>query len=82
MVIVNNYLGELEEKVARYADPRYCKMLYFNIGIKVNDTKINHFVVDVICLIIWPVLCIATLLKAEYEYDRIVRQSVWRKTEP
>lgn len=72
--VTTNHVNDLCKKVAEY-DPRYCERMWFHITLK--KTKTKEFIVDVAFLIIWPVACIAAILKAEREYDLIVHHSAF-----
>ena len=65
--ITTGYLKELEEKVEAI-DPRFCKKLYFYVSM---NSKWKEIIVDVLCLMFWGVVCISSILKAEYEYSYI-----------
>ena len=72
--ITTNYLWELTDKVMNaYGNERYARMLWYNI--KIKDTKLNQFLINVTYTIFWPVVCIAAILKAESNYDRIMRRN-------
>ena len=72
--ITTSYVKDLCKKVAEY-DPRYCDRMWFHITLK--KTKTKEFIVDVIFLVMWPVACIAAILKAEWQYDLIVHHSAF-----
>lgn len=76
MNVVSDYLKELEVKVAE-VDVRYCERLYYHIP--VIKTKFNKCLADVAFLMLWPAICIAAILKAERQYDIIVRHAVNRR---
>lgn len=68
------YLKRLEKDV-NAIDERYSSRLYFAVNYKNNFNK----VIKIILLwTVWPIVCIACIIKAEWEYDVIVRHSVKR----
>lgn len=76
--VITNYLWELTDKVmASYDDERYAKMLWYNIP--VVDTKWNRLLVSMVFTALWPIICIASILKAEWNYDKITRRNAFRK---
>lgn len=56
-------------------DERYGDRLWFTITMR--DRPFNRFLVDIIFLMFWPAICIAAILKAEYEYDLIIHRSAF-----
>lgn len=74
--MVNDYLKELEEKVARL-DTRFVNKLYITIDVKSN-TAVK--IVKTILWWFWPVTCICSILKAEWNYNIIKQHCFW--TEP
>ena len=79
--VVSNYLWELTDKVMSvYGDERYAKMLWYDVPVR--DTKWNRLFVNMIFTIFWPVIYIAAILKAEWNYDKIMRRNAFRKEVP
>lgn len=70
------HIRALTDKVCEI-DNRYGDRLWFTITMK--DCPFNRFLVDVIFLAFWPAICIAAILKAEYEYDLIVHHSAFER---
>lgn len=76
-----NYLRELTDNVMKaFGDTRYADMLWYTV--KLKDTKQNRFLVDVAFTTFWPIICIASILKAEENYDRIMRRSAFGRRVP
>jgi len=76
-----HYLWELTDKVMDvYGDERYARMLWYNVP--VMKTKRNQVLADVIFTTFWPVICIASILKAEWNYDKIMHRNVFRREVP
>ena len=71
------HIKSLEEDV-EMIDPRYCKRLWYRIPVK--KTIFNQILVNVFFVIGWPVICIGSILKAEWEYDLIVNHSAFTTT--
>ena len=69
------HVKSLEEDV-KMIDPRYCKRLWYRVPVK--KTTLNQILVDIAFIIGWPVICIAAILKAEWEYDLIVNHSAFK----
>lgn len=79
--ITANYLQDLTDEVMNvHGDERYAKMLWYNIP--VTDTKLNRLLVSMIFTAFWPVICIASILKAEWNYDKVMRRNVFRRKAP
>ena len=76
--VVNDYLDKLARDVAEI-DERYCKRLFFHLNLG-RDTPAKDIMVGIAVKMFWPVVCIAAIVKAEKEYDLIVRRSAWRRT--
>lgn len=75
------YLWKLTEKVMDvYHDKRYAKMLWYNIP--EAKTKIRELIQDMLLMAAWPIVCIAAIFKAEWNYDRIMRKNCFRKEVP
>ena len=74
--VTYNYIKELELKVGAI-DGRYCERLWYRV--KIRYTGFNKFMVDLGFMIFWPAICIAAIMKAEKEYDIIVRHSAFRE---
>lgn len=74
--VTYNYIKELELKVGAI-DGRYCERLWCRV--KIRKTTLNKFMADVAFMIFWPAICIAAIMKAEKEYDIIVRHSAFRE---
>lgn len=72
--VTRAYLKELEKDVAN-VDYRYVRRMYFALPAKTERQK---DIWEVVLLAIWPVFCIAAILKAEWQYDIIVRHAVNR----
>lgn len=79
--ITANYLQELTDKVMTvHGDERYAKMLWYSIP--VTDTKLNQLLVSMIFTAFWPIICIAAILKAEWNYDKVMRRNAFRREVP
>lgn len=72
--MTTDHIYDLYEKVWAIK-PQYAKRLWFHIPIAL--TKTNKFLVELAFMVIWPVFCIAAILKAEREYDLIVHHSAF-----
>lgn len=79
--ITIRYLQELSDKVMSvYNDERYANMLWFSVP--VTDTKWNRLLVEVIFTVFGPIICIAAILKAEWNYDKVMRRNAFRREVP
>lgn len=79
--MTTTYLWELTEKVMEtYHDKRYARMLWYNIPEAKN--KYIGLIQDMLLLAAWPIVCISAVLKAEWNYDRIMRRNCFRKEVP
>lgn len=77
-LVTLRYLQELENKIMRaYGDPRYAKMIWYSVSVK--DTKLNRLIVNIIFTAFWPVTCITAILKAEWNYDKIMHRNAFRR---
>lgn len=80
-LITLKYLQKLTDKVMEvYNDYRYAKMIWYSVNVK--DTKLNRLLVNVVFTAFWPITCIASILKAEWNYDKIMRRNAFRKEVP
>lgn len=68
------HIRALTDKVCEI-DDRYGDRLWFTITMK--DRPFNRFLVDIVFVIFWPAICIAAILKAEWEYDIIMNHSAF-----
>ena len=73
---VAKYIKNLEDKVAEI-NPRYCKLLWINVSVK--KTRFNKWLADIIFGVFWPIVVIASVIKAEWWYDSIMHRNVYRK---
>ena len=71
-----DHINDLCEKVEAY-NPSYRNRLWFHVTLK--RTKVKEFMVDVVFMVFWPAICIAAILKAEWEYDTIVHHSAFER---
>ena len=79
--ITTSYLEKLTEKVMNvYNDWRYAKMLWYNVSMAKTEWK--QHLIDILIIAIWPIVCIVATLKAEWNYDRIMRRNCFRKEVP
>ena len=79
--ITTKYIQKLTDEVMEvYGNKRYAEMLWYSVPAK--DTKLNRFLVDVAFTVFWPAICIAAILKAEWNYDKITRRNAFRKNAP
>ena len=69
--IVCRYLENLGDKVSTF-DDRYRKNLYFKLR---ATTERQKNIWEIVLLAIWPVFCVAAIIKAEWNYDSIVRRN-------
>ena len=76
MNVVADYIDRLAEEVRRI-DVRYAKRLYLRFT--VMRTRAREVMVNVAFMIFWPVICIAAILKAEWEYDLIMHHTPFGK---
>ena len=72
--VVVDYIRKLADDVAM-VDERYVKRMYFTIH---YTSERNRLILSVLLFTIWPAVLIAAILKAEKQYDIIVRHSVNR----
>lgn len=76
--MTTKYLWELTDKVmAVYNDERYANMLWYNIP--EADTKWKEFLENIVLTAFWPITCTAAILKAEWNYDKVMRRNCFRK---
>ena len=74
--IVYCHIKELEWKVWDI-DPRFIPKLWIWIEFK-KPTKMKFRMLTVACAILWPVTCLAAMIKAENEYS-IIQHHVTNK---
>ena len=80
-LITLKYLQSLTDKVMEvYNDYRYADMIWYSISVK--DTKLNRLIANVVFTAFWPITCIAAILKAEWNYDKIMRRNAFRRKVP
>lgn len=72
--IIKDYINELADKVAA-VDERYVYRMFLTIGYKNQRTK---KIMESLLFVVWPVIDIAAILKAESVYDRVVKRN-WTK---
>ena len=76
MNIAYDHIKNLEKEVEKI-DPRYCERLWYRISIK--KTNLNQILMDLFFIIAWPAITIASILKAEWNYDVIVHHSAFER---
>lgn len=74
--LTNDYIKELYDKVAKF-DVRFAEKLYITINVK-SDRAVD--IVKTLLWWIWPITCIASILKAEWEFNNVKKHCFW--TEP
>lgn len=70
--ITANYIKELTDKVAM-VNYRFVEKMRFTI---VAETKMKKDILVVCCYALWPIICIAAIIKAEYWHSLVVKQGV------
>lgn len=79
--ITANYIQRLTDTVMEtYGDERFARMLWYRIPLK--DTDLNQFLVSVVFTVFWPAICIAAILKAEWNYDKVMHRNACRRRVP
>lgn len=79
--ITTKYIQELTDKVMDlYGDERYAKMLWYSIPLV--NTTFNQLMVSIVFTAFWPMICIAAILKAEWNYDKVTRRNAFRREAP
>jgi hypothetical protein len=76
MELTYAHVKDLEAEVEKI-DPRYCKRLWYCVSIK--KTTLNQILADILFITVWPVICVMSILKAEWNYDLIVNHSAFTK---
>lgn len=72
--VIKDYINELADEVAKI-DERYVYSMFLTIGYK-SERMRN--IANSLLFIVWPVIDIAAILKAESVYDRVVKRN-WMK---
>ena len=75
MDLVNKHIMELEKEVAKI-DKRYLDRLWLRVSLK--KSLFMERLVDILFIVFWPAICIAAVLKAEWEYDLIINHSAFK----
>lgn len=79
--VTMGYLQKLTDKVmAVYGDERYARMLWYRVP--VVNTRLNQLLVEVIFTVFWPIICVAAILKAEWNYDKVMHRNAFRREVP
>lgn len=79
MDLVNKHIMELEKEVAKI-DARYLNRLWLRVTLK--KTAFMELFVDIVFIVFWPAICVAAVLKAEWNYDLIVNHSAFMRRDP
>ena len=74
--MTNDHIIELANEVSKI-DPRYIDRLWLRVTLV--KTPFKELLVDIVFIVFWPAICIAAILKAEWNYDLIVNHSAFVK---
>lgn len=72
-IIVPAYINQLCADV-EMVNAKYLKKMRFTIVASGRKRRM----LETLLFTVWPATCIAVILKAEYNYDSIIRRSIYR----